>query len=113
MSPGDSDGQTDATLDEVFHALSHSYRRRVLLALADRGPRDGGFGTGQLVRDGEAREQFTLALYQIHLPKLAEAGFVDWNPEADRVRRGPQFDAIEPVLEFVEAHRDELPDRWP
>jgi hypothetical protein len=47
-----------------------------------------------------------------HLPKLEESGFIEWDQERNIVRKGPQFEEIQPLLELMENHADELPDGW-
>lgn len=47
-----------------------------------------------------------------HLPKLESAGFVVWGPQDHSVRKGPRFEEIEPLLELLQNHADELPDDW-
>lgn len=53
-----------------------------------------------------------IRLYHIHLPKLAAAGFIEWDREANKVEKGPQFEEIRPLLELMEEHRETLPDGW-
>jgi hypothetical protein len=47
-----------------------------------------------------------------HLPKLASAGFIEWDPETNTVQQGPRFEDIRPLLELMHDHADELPDDW-
>ncbi|ELZ81869.1 hypothetical protein C453_17674 [Haloferax elongans ATCC BAA-1513] len=53
-----------------------------------------------------------MELFHTHLPKLDDAGFVDWDPRTGAVVRGPRFDAVEPVLRLFADHTDELPSEW-
>lgn len=76
------------TVDSVFDALSHRYRRYVLYCLQD--------GSGSVpieevleylaARDGpepsaENEEAIRAELRSVHLPKLAEENFVDFDEE--------------------------------
>lgn len=36
-----------------------------------------------------------------HLPLLTKAGVIDWNRDANTIRRGPLFNKIRPLLEFL------------
>jgi hypothetical protein len=56
-------------------------------------------------------DSYVLALKHHHLPRLDEAGVVDWEPAANTVSRGPRFDEIEPLLELLVTHSDRLPGR--
>ena len=58
-------------------------------------------------------ETARLALEHEHLPKLAEAGYVEWDWETDEVTVGPAFEEVEPLLDLIERHADELPPGWP
>jgi len=40
---------------------------------------------------------------------LAEKGYVDWDRDAGRVRRGPRFDDVDAVLSLLLTHEDDLP----
>jgi hypothetical protein len=123
-------------LDCAFDALSHRYRRRLLFALSTRQSglagavavsdlvadgRDGPRGTGDLVLGkrpvpapiGAADDRDSTAvrteLVHVHLPKLADAGYVRWDPDGETVRRGPSFGAVEPIVRLLLDHWDELP----
>lgn len=101
-------------LDDLLDVLSHPYRRRVLALVRDRNPRDESeFSAEELEVDPEEADFLPLELHHRHLPKLAEAGFVDWNHEENVVRRGPRFDEVEPLIELMADHADELPEGWP
>lgn len=52
-------------------------------------------------------------LQHIHLPRLAEAGYIDWDAETQTVRRGPNFNEVAPLLQPIDDHSDERPAGWP
>ncbi|ELY56720.1 hypothetical protein C491_11975 [Natronococcus amylolyticus DSM 10524] len=98
----------------MLDVLANKYRRRVLVALLEHNPQDDHnpqipddvtLGTGDL-------ESLMISMRHTHLPKLEEAGFIEWDRETNVVRKGPQFEEIRPLLELMEAHADELPDDW-
>ncbi|GAA0235854.1 hypothetical protein GCM10009000_059130 [Halobacterium noricense] len=66
-----------------------------------------------MAADGGDEEQTdqTIAMQHVHLPKLADHGFIDWDQDAQRVTRGPRFDEIEPLLTVLGENQDVLADR--
>jgi hypothetical protein len=99
-------------LDDALDAIGHAERRRLLLALSEHTPRDDSPPGGSTDRDtGDAAER--IRMHHVHLPKLDDYGFVDWNERAGEVRRGSEFDRIEPLLELFDEHGSELPFDWP
>ncbi|WP_449405170.1 hypothetical protein [Haloarcula amylovorans] len=44
---------------------------------------------------------------------MAEAGYIEWHRETGEVSKGPRYDEIEPLLDLIENHVDELPPNWP
>ncbi|RLM89549.1 ArsR family transcriptional regulator [Haloarcula sp. Atlit-7R] len=102
----------------MFEILSHEYRRRILLAVAQQNPRDEDDITSETVAgehddDGDALEHVKTGLHHVHLPKLADAGFIDWDGDSGTITRGPRFEEIEPLLRLMHDHQDELPEDWP
>ena len=51
-------------------------------------------------------------LQHVHLPKLAEAGYIDWDAKTQTIRRGPNFNEIAPLLRLIDEHGDDLPAGW-
>lgn len=89
------------TLDRLFAVLSHRHRRRLLVLLGERpgrSPLDLETLSAGLAVDSDDVERVRLQLYHTHLPKLSEFGFVRWDPEADAVERGPEWEVCEPLL---------------
>lgn len=106
--------ESQSTLDQTFDMLTHLSRRRILSTLAQDNPRDTDeFESVDFKPDDEEFEVFKLNLHHRHLPKLAEAEFIDWNRETDTITRGPRFEEIRPLLKLMDDHRDELPENWP
>ena len=94
-------------IDRHFEVLASEKRRTVLFEVLERGVVD----RRSVARDdwgsrGEWPE--AVELHHVHLPKLEEAGLVDWNRATDEIARGPQFDEIEPLLSVLAENRAEL-----
>lgn len=100
MTDGDSAAHIllNPKMDRLFDVLSNRTRRRILLSL-----KQGAVETEAEIieRDGRVDE---LSLRHTHLPKLRNAGYVEWNPEARTVSKGPRFQEFELVLKMVECH---------
>lgn len=105
--------ETGPAMDAVLDALADKYRRRLLVALLEHNPQDGD---PRIPADVEVPDEdvqvLETAMVHTHLPKLEDAGFVEWDEEADEVGRGPRFDEIRPLLQLMHDHADVLPDDW-
>lgn len=76
-------------LDRALGVLADSQRRATLRALAEE---QDPIVLGKLPRPaGVETEECRETLYHVHLPKLAEAGYVSWKAGDDEIRPGPQF----------------------
>lgn len=108
------DSGTPHSLDRIFDALAHTYRRRILLFMSERSPRhlDGATLEDVATRE-EAVESSTVELRHVHLPKLADAGYIEWDRDEQTVRPGPNFETVASVVQLVDDHRDDLPGEWP
>ena len=97
--------------DNLFDALTSIHRRRILVALLDHNPQpapdltDGPWET-------PAEKTSLLTERHVHLPKLAEYGYIEWAPSEQEITRGPRFEKIRPVLELLDENQDELPEEW-
>jgi len=117
--------------DTLLQLLADENRRRVLFSLCDTGsirlpdailPRgqvrsrqqEGShsgptseIGSGS---DDRTRRQMEMQLHHRHLPKLHQAGVIEWDRNTGTVSRGPQFEDIEPVLCLLAANSGRFPD---
>jgi len=107
---------------KMFGLLTSDRRRRVLLLLCEeesvsvpdavqtrgdvaRPSADGGRDRN---RD-RSRRQATVRLYHADLPKLAAADLIEWDREAETVRRGPRFEEVEPMLDVLATNAAHVP----
>ncbi|MFC6718950.1 hypothetical protein ACFQHN_15380 [Natrialbaceae archaeon GCM10025896] len=42
-----------------------------------------------------------LRLHYVHLPKLTDYGFIEWDRDAHVVTKGPRFDEMKPLLKLL------------
>lgn len=96
-------------VDRVFDTLSKQHRRHILIELNH----GNGVHEQDLIYRGSSEDENDLQLRHDHLPKLAEAGYIEWDRETGAIGPGLRFDEIEPLLELIEDHADQLPDDWP
>ena len=107
--PGERD-----PLNTMFDVLRHGIRRHILVELADHNPRtEAEFEAEAFVADAGNPDSVNIELHHIHLPNLADAGFINWDAQTETITRGPRFSEIEPVLETFDDYQDSLPGDWP
>lgn len=84
-------------LDRALEMLCAPERRFVLLYLLD------GAVTNEsdLILIGEGTREVQTELRHIHLPKLAQSGFVEWDRSTGDIAPGPRFERIEPLLQML------------
>ena len=87
----------------VYTVLSAAQRRRLLEDLRDNCPQsiDPRF-EDETPTPAEIRFE-TVRMHHVHLPMLADYGFIEWTPGDEKVTRGPEFDRIEEVLQAATA----------
>ena len=91
-------------INDAVDALEEIQRRRILFELLAHDLQDGS--PGMLVES-------EVAMNNVHLPKLADYGFIDWDQETGTVQRGPRFHEITPLIDLLVNHQDELPTGGP
>lgn len=99
-----------ATFDEMLDAVGAIQRRRVLVELLEA-PDDSVHG----ITDSETEPQFeadSTSMQHVHLPKLENYGFIDWDQDEHVVKRGDKFDEIKPLLELLSENEERLPVDW-
>lgn len=106
----------DPPRDSVFEALANVYRRQLLLALFAANPQaDDDLDPLDLLGETETTDDLAatrVKLKHIHLPKLADMGFIEWDRESGELSKGPDWNEIAPLLRLLSDNRDELPDEW-
>ena len=112
--------------DEPFDAMADSQRRQLLAQLLVEDPqpipylsnvsRDLLQAHPTVLREYlsgpeevDSANKADIRTYHVHLPKLAEYEYVEWNRDAHLVTRGADFDDVRPLVETLDEHRDECP----
>lgn len=99
--PGVDRDVSKAQVDTMMDVLRNRTRRSVLLALVDTTPATSLDALlGSLDGTGDR-----VSLRHRHLPKLADVGYVEWDPEAGTISRGPRFAEVEPLVRLLWAYR--------
>lgn len=93
---------------DLFDSLSSVRRCAIVHVLNDRSPLAEDELAARLVDLRAAaetrREQVHVTLRHRHLPKLADAGVVEYEPDDGLVDCGPAFDAAAATLEEASTH---------
>lgn len=99
---------SDYQPDPVFDVLAHEYRRTALSCLAEHDERipldalaeyvGNDVAPAGDIQNGELIERIVVQLYHVHLPKLEERGFVEY--DGDR----PYMVSVTPAGRTLESH---------
>lgn len=96
------------TTNDMLYALADGQRRRLLIALLED-------DSPLVIADSESAAdslEHRMSMKHVHLPKLADYGFIEWDRERHEVSKGPKFVEIRPLIELLNNHENELPDDW-
>jgi hypothetical protein len=98
--------------DELFTCLASARRRALVDALTSKqasisiqelarqvAAREKGISVDDL--SNEAVQEVYFSLHHVHLPKLASAGVIEYDPEQNEVGRGPTFEPAAEILDTV------------
>ena len=110
--------------EEVFDALANEDRRQLLVNVLEddwcyvpklpSGSEEIADAHGSLLLDHlhssrhiAGVDERLLRIHHIHLPKLEEYGFIDWQRNTQTVIPGHRFDQLQPYLEVLEDTQSE------
>lgn len=115
-TPGSGDRRDHSadvmTVDRVLEVLQHRLRREVIEYFQDVSQRTVAVDelVDHLARDwpGDppSRDRLSVVLYHHHLPRLADAGVVEFDPERDSLRYRPDADIEEWLTRIQGWERD-------
>ncbi len=97
-------------MDRIFDTLCKR-RRRMILLLMKKGTLETQGDV--MVQSEDGIDDDEIAVVHTHLPKLADAGYIEWDQETGELSKGTQFEEIEALLDLLETHSDDLPPDWP
>lgn len=100
LSRGMSDswsGSQTADRYAVFELLSNGHRHRLLTTLLEEGSTTAIPPSDDTGPEADP-ESVRLALYHIHLPKLDDAGLIEWDRDQNQVSKGPKFRTVVDLL---------------
>lgn len=98
--------------DDMVDALADVQRRKLLVALLEHNPQND---SPVVIADSESEADALgrlITMNHVHLPKLTEYDFIEWDRETHEVAKGVNFDEIRPLLELLDDHEDEMPEDW-
>ncbi len=55
-------------------------------------------------------EDDRIGLYHRDLPKLADAGYIEWNVGSDTISKGPKFSEVEPLVRLLKEYDTTFPE---
>lgn len=109
--------------DNVFDALTASHRRQLLTKLLSSPqyvPKPSGISREIVEADENLLQmylsssqtitevdEYSVSMHHIHLPTLAEYGFIEWDQNDNLVVQGHRFDEIIPHLKLLPEQQDE------
>lgn len=93
----------------MMDALADGRRRELLFDVSERESRDDSQVSIVAPDDDVDAVGHLVSMKYTHLPKLDTYGFIEWDETHHEVTKGPDFDQIRPMLEFLEDHQNELP----
>ncbi|WP_049987620.1 DUF7344 domain-containing protein [Halobellus rufus] len=99
--------------DRIFRCLAAEPRRQVIWSLLDTAPGEP-VALPEATIDPKSQEDLDslrVELCHLHLPLMAEMGFVEWETDPLTATHGPRFEEVRALFEAALANVEELPDQ--
>lgn len=93
-------------IDRMMDILSSRDRRVILKELLGTTPEVGITALERRID----RENIRIRLHHNHLPKLANAGYIQCNGDSGTISRGPTFATIEPLVQLLAEYNTTTPE---
>ncbi|WP_348607918.1 hypothetical protein [Halobaculum rarum] len=90
-------------IDSMMSALVSRTRRVVLMTLLDT--TETSTATLELQLN---HENARIHLYHSQLPRLADAGYIEWDDDTDTISKGPKFPEVEPLVQLLKEYNTAL-----
>ena len=88
--------------DQALGVLADRRRRKILEMLREGNPRlESEFTISEFAREVDEPQISEIDLYHVHLPKLADEGFIEWDKDTKTVRRADAFDRVEVIIDAL------------
>ncbi|MFC4436219.1 MULTISPECIES: DUF7344 domain-containing protein [Natrialbaceae] len=102
-------GGSDCSLERTYEILSHPTRRSLLRRLRNVETTTVRTAADNLAEAEriEKAERGEVMLHHVHLPKMSDAGIIDYDPDTGTIRTNETTDAICDVLNGVSSAYDE------
>jgi 6-phosphofructokinase len=97
-------------VDRMLDALGHVERRALPVALLSEDDGAASRVAVEAVDSVDGPEGALIARQHTHCPKLAAEGIVDWDRDANTISKGPNFEAVRPLLERLVDYERERAD---
>lgn len=114
------------TNDEAFDAMADLRRRQLLVGLLHTDPHSiptlssvsqemlqaheallGEYLSGS--EEIENADKAAIRTHHVHLPKLVQCSYIEWDHDGSVVTKGHKFDDVRPLLEVLGQELDERP----
>lgn len=116
-----SDLQQSISTERALELLTKPQRRQILHQVADTPDRTT---VDQLKTwlepadstrsdEGDSGERRGIELHHLHLPKLQDAGVIEYDASQGIVHQGQQFQEVLSLLEVIEGHREDTSTSTP
>lgn len=93
-------------IDLMMDALRERTRRVILMTLLDERTETGL----ETLERRVSKENARVRLLHVDLPKLADAGYVEWNTASETVSKGWRFSEVEPLVRLLKEYDSTFPE---
>lgn len=93
-------------IDSMMDALNSRATRVILMALVGDTTEVSIATLERQIHHDNAR----IRLYHKHLPKLANAGWINWDGDSGTVSEGPKFSTVEPLVRLLNEYNTGFPE---
>jgi hypothetical protein len=93
-------------IDSMMDALNSREKRVVLMTLLGDTSEASITTLERQINHDDAR----IRLHHKHLPKLGNAGWIEWDDKSETISKGPRFSKLEPLVQLLKEYNTNFPE---